>query len=180
MANEQKIRNYILENYLFTDDQSELDNDDSFLDKGIIDSTGILEIISFLEEGLASGDWDATTHTYYGYERLPDFQHAWNLWVAQDFPPLDRSGSRRLAVTNAPSDVRTDARVVPAAATSVVRESPDVGRTRALTPPPAMPMLPSSSWMMAMVRMFWVPTVCCVHPMAYMMVPVRLGLPVEA
>jgi hypothetical protein len=32
-------------------------------------------------------------------------------------------------------------------------------------------MLPSSSWMMAMVRMFWVPVVCWVQPMAYMMVP---------
>ncbi|MFV1984299.1 MAG: acyl carrier protein, partial [Thiohalomonadales bacterium] len=47
---EEKIRGYILENYLFTVDQSELNNDDSFLDKGIIDSTGVLEIIFFLDE----------------------------------------------------------------------------------------------------------------------------------
>ncbi len=50
MSVEDKVRNYILENYLFTDDQSELNNEDSFLDKGIIDSTGILEVIFFLEE----------------------------------------------------------------------------------------------------------------------------------
>ena len=50
MSVEDKVRNYILENYLFTDDQSELNNDDSFLEKGIIDSTGILEVIFFLEE----------------------------------------------------------------------------------------------------------------------------------
>lgn len=50
MSAEQKIRNYILENYLFTDDQSVLANDDSFLDKGILDSTGILEVIYFLED----------------------------------------------------------------------------------------------------------------------------------
>jgi acyl carrier protein len=50
MSVEQKIRDYILENYLFTDDQSVLSNDDSFLDKGIIDSTGIMEVIFFLEE----------------------------------------------------------------------------------------------------------------------------------
>ena len=50
MSVEEKIRNYILENYLFTEDQSELNNEDSFLDKGIIDSTGILEVIFFLEE----------------------------------------------------------------------------------------------------------------------------------
>lgn len=50
MSAEEKVRSYILENYLFTDDQSELNNEDSFLDKGIIDSTGILEVIFFLEE----------------------------------------------------------------------------------------------------------------------------------
>lgn len=50
MSVENKIRDYILENYLFTDDQSALANEDSFLDKGIIDSTGIMEVIFFLEE----------------------------------------------------------------------------------------------------------------------------------
>lgn len=44
------LRNYILDNFLFTDDQSELDDDDSFMDREIIDSTGILEVIEFLEE----------------------------------------------------------------------------------------------------------------------------------
>jgi acyl carrier protein len=45
-----KLRNFILENYLFTDDQSQLDDTASFLQSGIIDSTGILELIFFLEE----------------------------------------------------------------------------------------------------------------------------------
>jgi len=50
MATEKKLRDYILENFLFTDDQSALNNEDSFLEKGIIDSTGILEVIYFLED----------------------------------------------------------------------------------------------------------------------------------
>lgn len=50
MSAEQVIREYVLENYLFTDDESELNNDDSFLEKGILDSTGILEIINLIEE----------------------------------------------------------------------------------------------------------------------------------
>lgn len=50
MEVESKLRIFILENYLFTDDQSALNNADSFLDQGIIDSTGILELIFFLEE----------------------------------------------------------------------------------------------------------------------------------
>ncbi len=44
------IRQYILGNLLFTEDESALQDGDSFLDKGIIDSTGVLEIILFIEE----------------------------------------------------------------------------------------------------------------------------------
>jgi acyl carrier protein len=43
-----KIRKYILENFLFSDDEAVLCNDDSFLEKGIIDSTGILELMAFI------------------------------------------------------------------------------------------------------------------------------------
>lgn len=50
MSTRAKIKNYILENYLFTDDQSALNDGDSFLQQGIIDSTGILEVVFFLEE----------------------------------------------------------------------------------------------------------------------------------
>lgn len=50
MSVENKIRSYILENYLFTDDQSMLDSNDSFLQKNILDSTGMLEVIYFLED----------------------------------------------------------------------------------------------------------------------------------
>ena len=44
-----KIRQFIVENFLFGDDNG-LKDDTSFLDEGIIDSTGILELVSFLEE----------------------------------------------------------------------------------------------------------------------------------
>lgn len=44
------IRQYILENFLFTEDESALKDSDSFLETGIIDSTGVLEIILFIEE----------------------------------------------------------------------------------------------------------------------------------
>lgn len=50
MSVESNLRKFILENYLFTDDESALNNNDSFLNKGIIDSTGILEVIFFIEE----------------------------------------------------------------------------------------------------------------------------------
>ncbi len=50
MSVTDQLRGYILENYLFTDDQSELTNSDSFLEQGIIDSTGIMEVIFYIEE----------------------------------------------------------------------------------------------------------------------------------
>ena len=44
-----KIRTFIIENYLFGDDDG-LEETTSFLDEGIIDSTGILELIDFISE----------------------------------------------------------------------------------------------------------------------------------
>lgn len=46
------LRTFILENYLFTDDESALGDEDSFLDNGILDSMGILELIDYLTEDL--------------------------------------------------------------------------------------------------------------------------------
>lgn len=47
-----RIQKFILENYLFTSDKSALGLDDSLLDRGIVDSTGMLEIVMFIEEQL--------------------------------------------------------------------------------------------------------------------------------
>ena len=44
-----EVRAYLLENHLFSSDQSQLSNDMSLLERGVIDSTGILEVIAFLE-----------------------------------------------------------------------------------------------------------------------------------
>ena len=45
----QKIKEFIIDNFLFGDDGG-LKDDTSFLNEGIVDSTGILELVSFLEE----------------------------------------------------------------------------------------------------------------------------------
>ena len=44
------IREFIFENFLFDADDSMLKNDDSFLEQGIIDSTGVLELVEWLED----------------------------------------------------------------------------------------------------------------------------------
>ena len=46
----REIRNFILENYLFTDDDTALDNTTSFLETGLLDSTGMMELVMFIEE----------------------------------------------------------------------------------------------------------------------------------
>ncbi len=62
MSVEQQVRTYILQNFLFTDDPSALNNADSLLGKGIVDSTGALELVQFLEQqfGIKVGDADIT------------------------------------------------------------------------------------------------------------------------
>jgi acyl carrier protein len=44
------IRDFIFENFLMGLSEDELSDTDSFLEKGIIDSTGVLELVAFVEE----------------------------------------------------------------------------------------------------------------------------------
>lgn len=50
MSTKQEIKKFILGNYLFTSDESVLNDADSLLQKGVVDSTGMLELIMHLEE----------------------------------------------------------------------------------------------------------------------------------
>lgn len=53
MANEteikQVIRDFVIENFLMGDAASMLKDGESFLETGTIDSTGVLEVVTFLE-----------------------------------------------------------------------------------------------------------------------------------
>ena len=49
MSYKDQIRKFVVSNFLFGEAEK-LTDTTSFLDAGIIDSTGILEIVSFLEE----------------------------------------------------------------------------------------------------------------------------------
>ncbi len=67
-ANEipKQIHEYIVENFLFGDDAALESDDQSFLDSGLIDSTGILELIDFIEEehGVSVEDDEMTTENF--------------------------------------------------------------------------------------------------------------------
>ena len=61
MQIKQELRQFVIDNFLFGR-EGELRDEESFLDNGIIDSTGVLELISFLEQrfGLELGESDLT------------------------------------------------------------------------------------------------------------------------
>lgn len=47
---EQKLRKIVTETFVVGGDSSELRGDDSFIETGIIDSTGILQLVEFVEQ----------------------------------------------------------------------------------------------------------------------------------
>jgi acyl carrier protein len=48
---EKQVRNFIVENFLFGDAEN-VEDDTSLLEMGILDSTGILELVTFLKDEL--------------------------------------------------------------------------------------------------------------------------------
>ena len=50
MSIKNEIKSYIVENFMFSDNGNELAEDASFLEEGIVDSTGVLELVMFVEE----------------------------------------------------------------------------------------------------------------------------------
>lgn len=45
-----ELRHFIVQNFLYGQDDNSLTDYDSFLEKGIIDSTGVLELVSYIEK----------------------------------------------------------------------------------------------------------------------------------
>ena len=58
----ERIRQYVVENYLYMRQDVQLLDDDPLLARGTIDSMGVMELIAFLEEefGVTVGDADIT------------------------------------------------------------------------------------------------------------------------
>jgi acyl carrier protein len=44
-----EVRTFIIDNFMFGQGGEDLQSDDSLMEKGIIDSTGVLELVGFLE-----------------------------------------------------------------------------------------------------------------------------------
>ena len=74
MTVQQELRTYIVDNILFGDG-AKLDNDVSFQESGILDSTGFLELITFVEErfGIAIADRELVPENFDTVHKLSDF-----------------------------------------------------------------------------------------------------------
>lgn len=69
-----RVRNFITENFLYGQD-GQFGNDDSLIERGIIDSTGVLEIVAFLETdfGLEIEDWEIVPANLDSVNRISGF-----------------------------------------------------------------------------------------------------------
>jgi acyl carrier protein len=69
-----EIRKFIVENYLYGQDDG-FKEDDSFMNKGLIDSTGVLELVSFIEEkyGISVPDEELVPANLDSVENLANF-----------------------------------------------------------------------------------------------------------
>ncbi|MBI5017288.1 MAG: acyl carrier protein [Deltaproteobacteria bacterium] len=70
-----QVRKFIFDSFLFDADESALNDDDSFLEKGIIDSTGVLELVGWIEEtfGFRVDDEELVPENLDSVNRLASF-----------------------------------------------------------------------------------------------------------
>ncbi len=70
-----QVREYVAKNLLFSDNGFEYDDDDSFLQEGIVDSVGVLELVLFVEEkfGVAVDDQDITPDNFDSVNKLAHY-----------------------------------------------------------------------------------------------------------
>ena len=70
-----QIRQFVIDNFLFGQTDKQLGNSDSFLESGIIDSTGVLELIAFLESkfAISIGDDELVPANLDSVERVSGF-----------------------------------------------------------------------------------------------------------
>ena len=75
MQLKSEIKEFIVDNFLYGQDDGALGDDASFLSTGIIDSTGVLELVSFIEEqyGISVEDEELIPDNLDSIQKLSDF-----------------------------------------------------------------------------------------------------------
>jgi acyl carrier protein len=71
----EQIRTYVTNNLLFNQSGYQLNDDTSFLDEGIVDSTGVVELVLFVEEnfGLTVEDSEIVPDNFDSVNRLATY-----------------------------------------------------------------------------------------------------------
>jgi len=73
-----KVRTFVIENFLFGGTAYELADDASLIENDIIDSTGVLELVAFIEDdfGIAMADADIVPQNLDSLARISAFIEA--------------------------------------------------------------------------------------------------------
>ncbi len=72
---EQELRQFVVDNFLFGEGEEQLSNEDSFLEKGLIDSMGILNLVNYVQEKFAVtvADEELIPENWDSVRRVADF-----------------------------------------------------------------------------------------------------------
>ena len=72
---QNEVRQFVVENFLFGQNSDDLANDQSFVKSGLIDSTGVLELVAFLETrwGIAVDDHELVSANMDSVDRIVAF-----------------------------------------------------------------------------------------------------------
>ena len=72
---ELEIRNFIVETFLFGEGGDAIDDSDSLIERGIVDSTGVLELVAFLGEhyGIKVADEELVADNFASIEKVAAF-----------------------------------------------------------------------------------------------------------
>ena len=72
---EREVRQFVIDNFLFGEGQAQFSNNDSFLEKGLVDSMGILTLVSFVQETYAIpvADEDLVPENWDSVKRIAGF-----------------------------------------------------------------------------------------------------------
>jgi len=71
----RKLREFVDNNFLYNSDVEAIKDDDSFISNGIIDSTGVLELIDYIEEtfGFSIENNEVTPENLDSFSNIAEF-----------------------------------------------------------------------------------------------------------
>lgn len=90
---EQEVRQFVIDNFVYSD-STQLSNEDSFLESGLVDSMGILTLVEFVKEkyGIPIEDEELVPENWDSVRRIANFVQA-RLQAAKS--PAEAGAERR-------------------------------------------------------------------------------------